>query len=279
MNFGYLLIVSSTDKANYLDMAYALAMSIKHTQKPGYDKVALVIDDVDAVKKLKSPWVFDHVISWNKETFWDGRSWMDQLSPFEHTVCLDVDMLFSRDYSHWIDYFIENTELYLPNRVYNYRGDVAQDDFYRKTFRENKLPNVYSLYTFFKKDSELVQEFFSLGRHIIKNPREFSNLFLTEHKPKVVGTDEAFSLAAKILSIDDAITYDMDFPRIVHMKPMIQNWPWPADKWSDHIGFYFNKRAELKLGNYRQTDIVHYVEKDKINDEIISVLEELIWKK
>ena len=279
MNFGYLLIVSSTDKANYLDMAYALAMSIKHTQKPGYDKVALVIDDVDAVKKLKSPWVFDHVISWNKETFWDGRSWMDQLSPFEHTVCLDVDMLFSRDYSHWIDYFIENTELYLPNRVYNYRGDVAQDDFYRKTFRENKLPNVYSLYTFFKKDSELVQEFFSLGRHIIKNPREFSNLFLTEHKPKVVGTDEAFALAAKILSIDDTITYDMDFPRIVHMKPMIQNWPWPADKWSDHIGFYFNKRAELKLGNYRQTDIVHYVEKDKINDEIISVLEELIWKK
>jgi hypothetical protein len=279
MNFGYLLIVSSTDKANYLDMAYALAMSIKHTQKPGYDKVALVIDDVDAVKKLKSPWVFDHVISWNKETFWDGRSWMDQLSPFEHTVCLDVDMLFSRDYSHWIDYFVENTELYLPNKVYNYRGDVAQDDFYRKTFRENKLPNVYSLYTFFKKDSELVQEFFSLGRHIIKNPREFSNLFLTEHKPKVVGTDEAFALAAKILSIDDTITYDMDFPRVVHMKPMIQNWPWPADKWSDHIGFYFNKRAELKLGNYRQTDIVHYVEKDKINDEIISVLEELIWKK
>ena len=279
MNFGYLLIVSSTDKANYLDMAYALAMSIKHTQKPGYDKVALVIDDVDAVKKLKSPWVFDHVISWNKETFWDGRSWMDQLSPFEHTVCLDVDMLFSRDYSHWIDYFIENTELYLPNRVYNYRGDVAQDDFYRKTFRENKLPNVYSLYTFFKKDSELVQEFFSLGRHIIKNPTEFSNLFLTEHKPKVVGTDEAFALAAKILSIDDTITYDMGFPRVVHMKPMIQNWPWPADKWSDHIGFYFNKRAELKLGNYRQTDIVHYVEKDKINDEIISVLEELIWKK
>jgi hypothetical protein len=279
MNFGYLLIVSSTDKANYLDMAYALAMSIKHTQKPGYDKVALVIDDVDAVKKLKSPWVFDHVISWNEETFWDGRSWMDQLSPFDHTVCLDVDMLFSRDYSHWIDYFIENTELYLPNKVYNYRGDVAQDDFYRKTFRENKLPNVYSLYTFFKKDSELVQEFFSLGRHIIKNPREFSNLFLTEHKPKVVGTDEAFALAAKILSIDDTITYDMDFPRIVHMKPMIQNWPWPADKWSDHIGFYFNKRAELKLGNYRQTDIVHYVEKDKINDEIISVLEELIWKK
>jgi len=279
MNFGYLLVVATSEKVDYLNMAYALAMSIKHTQKPGYDKVALVIDDPEQIKKLKSPWVFDHVIAWNQETFWDGRSWMDKLSPFDHTVCLDADMLFFRDYSHWIDYLIKDTELYIPNKVYNYRGQVTDDDFYRKTFRENKLPNLYSFYTFFKKDSKLVKEFFDLGRHIIKNPKEFANVFLTMHKPKVLGTDEAFALSAKILSIDDTVTYDLEFPRIVHMKPMLQGWPWPAEQWSDHIGFYFNKRAELKLGNYRQTDIVHYVEKDKINDEIVSVLEELIWKK
>jgi putative methionine-R-sulfoxide reductase with GAF domain len=63
------------------------------------------------------------------------------------------------------------------------------------------------------------------------------------------------------------------------MKPMIQNWPWPADVWSDHIGFYINKRGELKLGNYQQLDIVHYVEKDKINAEVINILEEIAWKK
>lgn len=279
MNFGYLLVVASSETANYLDMAYALAMSIKHTQKPGYDQVALVIDNVDAVKDLKSPWVFDHVIPWNQETFWDGRSWMDKLTPFEYTVCLDADMLFLRDYSHSIDHLIETCELFMPSKVYNYRGQVAQDDYYRKTFRENKLPNLYSLYTFFKKDSELASEFFSLGRYIIKHPKEFSNIFLTEHKPKVIGTDEAFALSAKLLGIDDTITYDNDFLRVVHMKPMLQGWPWPAEKWSDHIGFYFNHSGELKLGNYKQTDIVHYVEKDKINTEIISVLEELIWKK
>jgi hypothetical protein len=279
MNFGYLLVVSSSDQADYLNMAYALAMSIKHTQRPGYDQVALVIDDVKQVEQLKSPWVFDHIIQWNQETFWDGRSWMDQLTPFKHTVCLDADMLFFRDYSHWIDYLIKDTELYIPSKVYNYRGQVAEDDFYRKTFRENKLLNLYSCYTFFKKDSKLACEFFELGRYIIKNPKEFSNIFLTEHKPKVLGTDEAFALSAKILGIEDTVTYDLEFPRVVHMKPMVQGWPWPADRWSDHIGFYFNKSAELKLGNYRQTDIVHYVEKDKINTEILSVLEELIWKK
>jgi hypothetical protein len=33
------------------------------------------------------------------------------------------------------------------------------------------------------------------------------------------------------------------------------------------------------LGNYQQPDIVHYVEKDKINTEMISILEDIAWKK
>lgn len=279
MNFGYLLIVAGHETIDYLRLAYALALSIKNTQREGYDKVALVIDDKTKVDVLKSPWVFDHIIEWNQETFWDGRSWMDKLTPFEHTVCLDADMLFTRDYSHWIDYFVENAELYVANKSYTYRGEVVNDTFYRKTFIRNELPNLYSMWTFFKKDSDLVLEFFELGREIIKKPTEFSNVFLSEYKPKIMGTDEAFALSAKILGIDDQISYELEFPRLVHMKPMIQNWPWPADTWSDHVGFYLNKKGQLKIGNYQQHDIVHYVEKDKINEELINILEEIAWKK
>jgi len=279
MNFGYLLVVSSHEEIDYAKLAYALALSIKNTQKEGYDKVALVIDDKKVLDNFNSTWVFDHIIEWNQETFWDGRSWMDQLSPFEYTVCLDSDMLFLKDYSHWIDYFVENCELYVANKSYTYRGETVIDDFYRKTFTKNNLPNLYSMYTFFKKDSELAKEFFTLGRYIIKNPIEFSNLFLPEYKPKVVGTDEAFSLAAKILNISDQIAYNLEFPRIVHMKPMIQNWPWPADHWDDHLGFYLNRTGQLKIGNYNQTDIVHYVEKSKITTETLNILEEIAWKK
>jgi len=278
MNFGYLLIVAHNEQVDYLKLAYGLALSIKNTQKHGYDKVALVIDNKDKVQQLKSPWVFDHIIEWNQETFWDGRSWMDQLSPFDSTVCLDVDMLFLRDYSHWIDYFIENTDLYILNKVYTYRGECVTDRSYRKTFDKNNLPDLYSMWTFFKKDSDISKQFFDLNRHIVKNSTEFSNVFLNEYKPKVVGTDEAFSLSAKILDITDDIAYPLEFPRVVHMKPMLQNWPWPADKWSDHVGFYFNNNTKLKIGNYQQFDVVHYVEKDKMTDEVISVLEEKAWK-
>jgi hypothetical protein len=279
MKFGYLLIISENAEVDYLQMAYALALSIKNTQKPGYDQVALVTNNPKAVEKLKSAWVFDHVIEWDKETFWDGRSWMDILTPFENTVCLDVDMLFLRDYSHWIDYFTENTELYIANNAYTYRGELIVNDAYRRTFTRNELPNLYSFYTFFKKDSELAKEFFILGRYIIKNPIEFSNHFLSELKPKIVGTDEAFALSAKILDITNDIAYDLEFPRVVHMKPLVQNWPWPANLWSDHVGFYFNRRGNLKIGNYQQYDIVHYVEKDKVTPEMINILEEIAWKK
>jgi hypothetical protein len=279
MKFGYLLVVAENEFVDYLQLAYALAISIKNTQKSGFDQVALVINDKQKLKDLNSSWVFDHVIEWNQETFWDGRSWMDHLTPFEYTVCLDVDMLFMRDYSHWVEYFIENSELYVANKSYTYRGEIAVDHHYRKTFIKNDLPNLYSMYTFFKKDSEVVKEFFDLGRYIIKNPIEFSNIFLSDHKPRVVGTDESFALAAKILDITDDIAYPLEFPRVVHMKPMIQNWPWPADCWSDHVGFYLNQKGELKIGNYQQYDIVHYVEKDKINKEMINILEEVLWKK
>lgn len=279
MNFGYLIVVSTSESTDYLKLAYTLALSIKNTQKPGYDKVALVIDNRTAVDNLTSPWVFDEIIEWSQETFWDGRSWMDQLSPWNHTVCLDADMLFLRDYSHWIEYFIDNCELYVANKSYTYRGEIVTNNFYRKTFDKNSLPNLYSFFTFFKKNSELATEFFTLGRYILKNPVEFSNTFLSNYKPKVVGTDEAFALSAKILDIVDTIAYPLEFPKVVHLKGQIQNWPWPADTVTNHVGFYLNKQGKVKIGNFQQHDIVHYVEKDLITDEALNILEEIAWKK
>jgi len=279
MNFGYLIFVSNNNNVDYLKLAYALALSIKNTQKEGYEKVALVIDDTNKVESLTSPWVFNEIIEWSQESHWDGRSWMDKLTPWDYTICLDADMLFLRDYSHWVDYFVKNCDLYVSNKSYTYRGDIVKNDYYRKTFTANNLPNLYSFYTFFKKQTEVVDDFFALGRYILKNPTEFSNLYLNNHKPNIVGTDEAFALSSKILGIDDQISYKLEFPKVVHMKPMIQDWPWPANKWTDHVGFYINRNGKIKVGNYQQDSIFHYGEKDLITDEIINILEEIAWKK
>jgi hypothetical protein len=278
-HFGYLIIVNDEGDIDYTNLAYALAISIKNTQREGFDQVALVTNSPDKIKNLKSPWVFDHVIEHTLEPGWDGRSWMDRYSPFENTVCLDADMLFTRDFSHWAEYFIENCDLYIPSKAYTYRGKQVTGDFYRKAFVANDLPNLYSFYSFFKKDSQLSKEFFSLNRYIIKYKTEFTNTYFAKFKPKILGTDESFSLAAKILGIEDEISYDLDFPRVVHMKSMIQDWPWPADSWTDHVGFYFNTDNQIKIGNSKQCDILHYVDKNIITDEIVSLLEEKLWNK
>lgn len=278
MRFGYLITVSTTDQYDYLGMAYALALSIKNTQKEGYDGVALVIDDKEKLKSLASPWVFDHVIEWNQETFWNGRAWMDQHTPFEYTVGLDADMLFLRDYSEWIDFLIEHYELYLPSDVYTFQDELITSDYYRKTFTENDLPNLYSMYTFFKKNSDTAAEFFAVSRYITKYPNEFSNMFLTKHKPAIVGTDEAFALSAKILGIEDQITANYDALHVVHFKPKLQNWPVDLDSWKGYIGFYLDKQGNLKIGNIYQNNIVHYVEKHIMTPATIRILEEIAWK-
>lgn len=276
MNFGYLIIVSQSENTDYLKLAYSLATSIKNTQKKGYDRVALVIDDAS---KLYTSNVFDEVIEWNQETFWNGRSWMDLLSPWSETVCLDADMIFTRDYSHWIDYFYKNCDLYVTNKAYTYRNEKITSDEYRKAFTRNNLPNLYSMWSWFKKDKKIVSDFFELVRLITKNPKEFSNNFLSEYKPKIMGTDEAFALSAKILGIDDQISYDLEFPKIVHMKGMVQNWPWPADKVTDHVGFYLDREGEIKIGNFQQPNLIHYVEKNLITNEFVKILEDVAWKK
>lgn len=277
MNFGYLIFAAPNEKIDYLKIAYACALTIKSTQKQGYDKVALVIDKKERLAEIKSSWVFDHVIEWNEAEGWDGRSFMDQLSPWDNTVCIDADMLFLRDHSHWIDYFVENCDLYICNSAYKVSGEKITSDYYRKTFTRNSLPNLYSMWTFFKKDQ--YTEFFDLNREIISNPVEFKNMFLKECTPKVVGTDEAFALSAYLLGIDNEIAYDLDFLKIVHMKPMVQDWPWEVDRVTDQNGFYLNTEGQLKIGNFQQYYPVHYVEKDIITDEVISILEEKIWKK
>jgi len=262
VSFGYLIIVSDDGIHDYHAMAHLLALSIKRTQKAGYDNVALVTDNEEKLKLYRTSWAFDKVEYWDKQTYWDGRSYMNKISPWKHTVCLDADMIFMRDTSHWIDYFIENCEMYVTSNVLTYRNEVVTSDYYRKAYKENNLPNLYSAYTFFKKESRMVGHFFDLVQAITNQKEEFKNMFLEKEKPAELGTDEIFSLAAQILDIQDQISYPLEFPKFVHMKPMVQNLKKPIFKWSRDIGFYANNIDEYKIGSFHQYDILHYVEKD-----------------
>lgn len=276
MNFGYLIIVSHSPNADYHTMAEVLALSIKRTQKKGYDNVAIVTDDKNQFHRLENNWIYDRVIFWDKEKHWDGRSWMDQLTPFDNTICLDADMIFTRDYSQWVDYACSCHDLLIAHGAFTYKNTRITSDFYRKIFTTNNLPDVYSAYTFWKSNNSVVKEFFSLARYILKNPNEFSNLFLDKKHNFVLGTDEAFSLSAKLLGIENEIISKTSFPRIVHMKPRLQQCEELGEKWSNRLSFNIDEDLNVRIDNFLQENILHYVEKDIVNrdtvDKYISVM-------
>jgi len=279
MKFGYLIVVSESAFTNYHRMAHLLALSIKKTQKIGYDNVAIATDSEAWLPILHHIWAFDRVIFWNKEKHWDGRSYMRDITPWDITVCLDADMIFLNDYSHWIEKLISSTCLYVAKNALTFRGDNVTNDYYRKFQTLNKLPNFYSAYTFFKKDDLLVEDFFEMVKLITKYPEEFRNSFVEKDNGCKLGTDEIFGLAADMLGIVDQISFDLPFPRFIHMKSNVQDCLGLPEKWQEVLPFYFDRNADLRIGNYEQTDIVHYVQKSLVGIDEINTYNRLIKKR
>lgn len=274
MSKGYVILAQNSGSTDYISMAAACAFSIKATQTE-VNNVTLITDVLDAVpyhcrdifdKILPIQWYDDALNSeWKIENRWK----LYHQTPYEETVILDSDMLFLSDISNWWNYMGKNFDLLITDKVFTYRNELITDSYYRKTFRDNNLPNCYSAFTYFKK-SQLAEEFWNLVEIIVKNWKEFYQIFITEARPKHLSIDVVFALAVKIMGIEDQVFSSFDYPTFTHMKSKDQKWKEASDSWLDHAGAYMNEQCQLKIGNYQQTGIFHYTEKQFFNEGIIT---------
>jgi hypothetical protein len=279
---GY-IILAQNGKEDYVQMAYALALSIKISQKE-INSVCLITDVIDAVPEhyrsvfdhiIQIPWFDDALTSeWKIENRWK----IYHVTPYDETILLDADMLFLTDVSHWWHYLEKNHDLYINDNVLTYRNEKITGRFYRRAFDENDLPDTYSAFTYFKK-SETAEEFWKWVEIATKNWKEFYDLYLPNYKPKHLSIDVIFALVVKLLDIEDKVKSVLDYPNFVHMKSRVQNWESYSDDWMNHVGVYFNNTGSLKIGNYQQTGIFHYTEKEFLNDHVIYVLQDLYKEK
>jgi len=259
-DFGYLLIVNNDKDGKYMAMAHLLASSIKRTQPTGYDKVCLIIDD-NAYAKNKDI-MFDKIII-KKDNFvgWDQRNFMIDYSPYTHTVCLDVDMFFTRDISHWIDYFVNKSKgLVVTSNVLKFNNEPITNLKCRPGYKENNLPVLYSGFTYFNKSSAIAQNFFKVVKAITKQKDIFKRLYMSKKYPPEIGTDEAFSIAAKILGVEKDISGNTSFPKFVHLKSELQDVN--IDSIGVDLGYYIDKNINITIGTFTQNEIIHYSEKD-----------------
>ena len=256
MTKGYLVMAQGPQ---YARQAEALARSITDSQSKVTGLSVITDQPVDHS-------LFDQVINLTvdlaPQSEWriENRVQFYDLTPYDQTVILDSDMLFLSDVSHWWDY-LEKYQLFLTNKVQTYRGAwVNNNNSYRRAFTANRLPHVYSAFTYFTK-SPLASDFFMLVKSIVLNWDQWATRFTPVTPQKFPSIDLAMSMAVSIMNIESEVTGRESFPTFTHMKGKIQGWRHGTDTWSDAINTYKTDQG-IKLGAFDQTGILHYVQKD-----------------
>lgn len=272
INFTMFAQNSSVD---YVQQASVAAMSIRLTNPKS--KIALITNN-KIPEKYKQ--LFDHVVDipWNdeaKDSNWkiENRWKIYHATPFEETVVIDTDMLVLSDISHWHD-LMKNKDLYFVNKVLTYRGEIADNTYYRKAFRNHHLPNIYVGCHWVKK-SDTAHEFFKLVELIMHNWELFYGQYAGgKYFQKWPSMDVSCAIATKILGCKHDVTLDTSYPTFTHMKLHNQNWDkLYVNNWQQQLGVYLNNKCQLKVGNYTQSGIFHYTEDSFCNEKITKTYE------
>tara|TARA_B100000242_G_C43050240_1_gene490651 strand:+ start:2086 stop:2928 length:843 start_codon:yes stop_codon:yes gene_type:complete len=265
MKQGYLMIASGKE---YVKQACLCAMSIKATQE--IKNVSIVTLD-EVPKKYKKlfdkiidiPWIVD-----GDDTYYltEQRWKAFHVSPYDETVVLDTDMIFLDDVSRWWK-ILNDFDVFLTTKVFTYRNQPVTSDFYRKAFIENKLPNLYCAFHFFKKNDKALNYYYKLEQ-ICNNHNDYYKKFVTKSRPQVTNAKgKTFILSS--MDVNHAIaTLHGDFEQLshdaiyfTHMKSKVQNVKDIGEKWTDTIPYYMTDDLKLKIGNYNQHGVFHYTEK------------------
>lgn len=275
MSKGFVVLAQNTDTIDYIRQAYALALSLKLTQQT-ISNISIVTNDV--IPEQYRP-MFDQVIEipWGDASvasrFKVENRWkIYHASPYDHTIVLDTDMLVLGDLSSYWNTF-ENYEVYYTSKVHDYRAKIISDDYYRKAFTANNLPSIYSGLHYFKK-GQFAQEFYEWVELITNNWELFYGNFVKEYYPDRASMDITAALAARIMDAEYKVTnYKHDPVYFTHMKSRIQGWTEPSDSWMQSVAVYFDNDCHLKIGNFQQTGVFHYTEKEFLTDKIVEKLE------
>jgi hypothetical protein len=270
MTQGFVMLAIGKD---YVKQAYTAALSIRAngntrpvsliTSTPVTKKQAKIFDQI-----IEIPWYADVESRFQTEHRWK----IYHASPYEQTIVLDTDILVQQNLDNWWS-FLDNYELYFTSKVFTYRQDLVTNNFYRKAFEANNLPNVYCGLHYFKK-SNTAHEFFKWVELITNNWELFYGKYCSKKYPKQPSMDITCAIAIKILHLETSVINEKtNFPMFVHMKPRIQKWQVLHEAWQNAVPSYLTDELNFYIGNYIQTGVIHYTEKDFLTDKIITKYE------
>jgi hypothetical protein len=271
---GFLLLAQNTEDVDYVQQAYALALSIKFSQQHITNVSLITNNEVPAEYK----WAFDNIIPipWYKEgtRYQAENRWkFYHVTPYDETIVLDSDMLLIEDISQWWNY-CSNHNLKFCSKIKNHKNDIIVDTVYRKTFNVNKLSSPYFALQYFKKTTP-AYEFYKVLEFVCNNWEWCYTQFAPEEYQNWLSMDLATAIAIEITGMHDSVIDNCSPLEFTHMKPKIQEWDMAPVSWQDGVHTVLTTRGDLVVGNIKQSKLFHYVENNFLTDKIIKRLEEL----
>jgi len=175
-----------------------------------------------------------------------------ELSPYDETVILDADMLLLDNIDHWWEH-LAKFPLLITNRINDYRGNLVVNSPYRITFVSNDLPSCYTAFAYFNRNAQ-AEEFFRLLKEVVTDWDYWSWKYTPVNRQPKPSIDVAMGIAVAHLGIHPFTP--LDYPTFTHMKP--ENW-----RTSQTLDV---QPGQVKIGNYIQTGILHYVDKGIVDE-------------
>ena len=273
-NKGFLILAQNSDGVDYIRQAYILALSIARTQSQ-YKSVSLLTNN-EVPENYKHAFANIIPIPWEdnaEETVWkvENRWKFIYATPYDETIVLDSDMLFFNDISEVWDH-LSNYDLFFSSKVHDHKDRVVTDLKNRRTFIENKLPNLYFALHYFKK-TELSFQFYKTLELITRNWKSFYATVTPKVTQGWLSMDVNAAIAVKLLGIEDQVTNPNINFTFVHMKPNIQQWSPTPFRWTDSADFYMTENYELYVNQFKQNKIFHYTENEFLTNQIVEMLE------
>ena len=248
---GYLIPAIDTESVDYLSCAIRLAESIRQWHPDA--NIAVI-----TVKRCNDP-VFDHVIPLPYGDLGGfANDWqVFHASPYRQTIKLEADMLCASAIDHWWTLF-EHLDVVVSQGARTFYDEPAISRYYRKTFDQNNLPDVYNAITYWRL-SATAKEFFDLVRQIFEQWNEYKTLL--KFPDELPTTDVVYAMAAVILG-PERVTLPAGLgPTIVHMKRYIN--PIQSDDWTKELTW---ENDPFRINTVAQSGLVHYHIKEWENE-------------
>lgn len=270
---GFLILVQNTTDVDYLKQAYALALSIKISQRTNTSVSLVTNDEVPENYKrvfdniIPIPWMDDTPSRYKAENRWK----LYHATPYDETIVLDADMLVLEDLTSWWEQCAAYDVNYC-SRIKNHKLDVVVDTHYRKVFVENNLTSPYNALYYFKKTA-VAHEFFKCLEFVCNNWQQCYTIFAPKEYEDVLSMDLATAVTIELSGIH---AIDNCSPlEFIHMRPLLQDWAMPTASWQDSAPAILNSKGELVVGNIKQSRVFHYIEKDFLTDKLVTKLESI----